>query len=211
MSGGNAAGASADDLIGILRSLALPPLAIERATAVPHDRARRENDAEHSFSLGIAALCIAPLMDDGLNVPLLCAYALVHDLDEIYAGDTPVYASAGQLAAKAARTGDARARLRREHGARHPWLVRYLDGYAALEDPESRFLYALDKAITHATVIIGGHHPAMPTMTAYKETERVAREKIEAACPALTPLFDELCRRYVRLPIFTTEPDDGRG
>lgn len=189
-----------------MKNLALQPYRVERATTVPFDHKRHENDAEHSFSLGIAALCLAPLMNDQLDVSLVCAYALVHDLEEIYAGDTPIYSDSKMHAAKEKREKAARVELHRRFGDQFPWLTRYIDDYAALVDNESRFVYALDKILPHATVILGKHHPARPTRSAYLATERIAREKISTTYPELTQLFNELCDRYVVIPdLFSPE------
>jgi 5'-deoxynucleotidase YfbR-like HD superfamily hydrolase len=198
---------NADEFLQLMNDLALQPYQVERATTVPFDDKRRENDAEHSFSLGIAALCLAPLMNDQLDVSLVCAYALVHDLEEIYAGDTPIYSDPTMRAAKAEREKAARIELNRRFGGRFPWLTRYIEDYAALSDNESKFVYALDKILPHATVILGRHHPAKPTMSAYLATEHIAREKISTAYPELMHLFNELCDRYVEIPgLFSPEP-----
>jgi 5'-deoxynucleotidase YfbR-like HD superfamily hydrolase len=205
---------SADDLVDLMRELALQPYRVQRATTVPFDRKRYENDAEHSFSLGIVALCVAPLMDDDLDVPLACTYALIHDLEEIYAGDTPVYSDIARHASKPERERLARLKLDRTFGDRFPWLIHYIDDYVAMADNESRFVYALDKMLPHATVIIAGYHPALPTRSTYLASERTARTKISAAYPKLTRLFDELCERYVQVPgLFSAEleSDDNRG
>jgi 5'-deoxynucleotidase YfbR-like HD superfamily hydrolase len=200
---------SAEEFLYLMKNLALEPYRVERAIVVPFDRERHENDAEHSFSLGIVAVCLAPLLDDQLNVPLVSIYALIHDLTEIYAGDTPVYASSEMRASKEDREKAARMELHQRFGVRFPWLARYIDDYVATQDNESKFVYALDKILPHATVILGEYHPARPTLTAYKETELIAREKIAATYPMLLPLFDQLCQRYVRIPsLFSPEQDD---
>jgi putative hydrolase of HD superfamily len=200
---------SAEEFIDLVRNLALVPYGVERAITVPFDHLRYENDAEHSFSLGVVAMCLAPLMDDQLDVPLVSTYALIHDLAEIYAGDTPVYASPEARTSKEHREKAARIELHRRFGSRFPWLSRYIDDYVAMQDDESRFVYALDKMLPHATVIIGGYHPARPTLAAYKETEVIAREKVAAAYPKLSGLFHELCERYVRIPgLFSPQQGD---
>ncbi len=198
----------ADEFIDLMKNLALEPYMIKRANTVPFDRGRYENDAEHSFSLGIAAACLAPLLDEKLDVSKVCAYALIHDLEEIYTGDTPVYSAPEALAAKEERAKSARAQLGRQFGDRYPWLIRCIEDYAAMADDESKFVYALDKILPHSMVIIGRYHPARPTWTAYKATEQVAREKIAATYPRLTRLFDELCQRLAQIPGFFS-PEKG--
>jgi putative hydrolase of HD superfamily len=190
-----------------MRDLATPPYRIERATTVPFDQKRYENDAEHSFSLGVAALCIAPLVDPGLDLARISTYALVHDLAEIYAGDTPVYSDPVTRAAKPARERAARAELHQRFGNDFPWLLNYLDNYIAMKDEESKFVYALDKILPHVSVIIADYHPARPTWRAYKASEKIAREKVSTKYPGLSRVFEELCQMYTELPhLFSTPP-----
>src|ERR1700754_3897506 len=55
---------------------------------------RRENDAEHSWHLAMAVLLLAEYSDEPLDVARAVELVLVHDLVEIYAGDTSIYDSA---------------------------------------------------------------------------------------------------------------------
>jgi 5'-deoxynucleotidase YfbR-like HD superfamily hydrolase len=193
-------GVDAETMLQLVSKLALPPYQIERATTVPFDRARHENDAEHSFSLGIIALCVAPLFDEKLDLSRICTYALIHDLQEIYAGDTPIYSDPQLLASKPEREQAARTELRRQFGETFPWFIEYIDNYVHLKDDESKFVYALDKMLPHTFVILGNYHPAKPTWQTYKQVESVARAKISTSYPNLSQLFDELCKLYERMP-----------
>jgi hypothetical protein len=199
---------SAEILLTLLNELAIPPYRIRRTTVVPFDHDRRENDAEHSFSLGIVALCAAPLLDEPLDSGLVAQYALVHDLVEIYAGDTPVYRDPAAKRTKQSRERQAREEINAQFRGVCPDILRRIDEYNKLTTPEARFVYALDKIIPHAMVILGDFHPVKPGWGEYKQTERTASRKIEQSCPALVPIFDELCRRYTLMPqLFSTPPD----
>jgi putative hydrolase of HD superfamily len=55
------------------------------------DGSRRENTAEHSWHLGIAAMIMAPLATEPVDVGRAVCMALVHDIVEIDAGDTFAY------------------------------------------------------------------------------------------------------------------------
>lgn len=200
-------GLNAQTLIRLMSELATAPYRIERATTVPFDQKRYENDAEHSFSLGVAALCVAPLVDSRLDLARISTYALVHDLAEVYAGDTPVYSDPATRAAKPKRERAARAKLHQEFGNEYPWLLKYLEDYVALRDEESKFVYALDKILPHVSVIIASYHPARPTWRAYKASEKIAREKVASKYPKLSQVFAELCQMYAKLPhLFSTPP-----
>lgn len=56
---------------------------------------RRENDAEHSFSLAIAAAVLAEYSNEPVDITKVMKMVLVHDAVEIYAGDTYCYDDEG--------------------------------------------------------------------------------------------------------------------
>jgi putative hydrolase of HD superfamily len=53
--------------------------------------ARRENDAEHSWHLALMVPVLAEYADEPIDVGHTIKLVVVHDLVEIYAGDTPLY------------------------------------------------------------------------------------------------------------------------
>lgn len=187
-------------IVRVVGDLAVPTFLVNRTSVMPFDRSRRENDAEHSFSLGLAAVCVAPLIDPSLDTALIAKYALIHDLPEIYAGDVSVYAREEVRADKARRETEARERLVKNFGDAFPGLIDSLEAYMSLDDQESRFVYALDKLLPHAMVLLGDHHPVKPTWSEYKRTELSARKKIESAFPALLRVFDDLCAEFAARP-----------
>src|SRR4029079_10197437 len=83
---------------------------VERRTHLA-DGSRRENTAEHSWHLGIAALVLAPFASEPIDVATAVAMALVHDIVEIDAGDTFAYDDAEGAATKQAREEAAADRL----------------------------------------------------------------------------------------------------
>jgi 5'-deoxynucleotidase YfbR-like HD superfamily hydrolase len=147
------------------------------------------------------------VLDSNLDLARIGTYALVHDLAEIYAGDTPVYSDPVTRAEKPKREREAHAKLHQNFGNDFPWLLKYLDDYVAMRDEESKFVYALDKLLPHVSVIIAEHHPARPTWRAHKASEKIARRKISTKYPKLSQVFEELCQRYAKMPdLFSTPP-----
>ena len=59
------------------------------------DGSRRENTAEHSWHIALSAVVLAEHANEPVDVARVVQMLLVHDLVEIDAGDTFVYASAG--------------------------------------------------------------------------------------------------------------------
>ena len=54
---------------------------------------RNENDAEHSYQLAMACWLVVETKKLKLDLNKIVKYALVHDLVEIYAGDTYFYST----------------------------------------------------------------------------------------------------------------------
>lgn len=122
---------------------------VERVTC-HEDGARRESDTDHTVMLGLVACELAPT---GLDRAKIAAFALVHDLAEVYAGDTPTLVMTPEIAAaKAAREDAARARLTTELGG-GSWIAATLATYEQQQEPEARFVRLVDKVLpklTHA-------------------------------------------------------------
>ncbi len=77
---------------------------------------RQENSAEHSWHLAMACWSIAELFELDINHEKLLKMALVHDLGEIDAGDTFLYANARSDAHIEERAGIARLQCERGNG-----------------------------------------------------------------------------------------------
>jgi putative hydrolase of HD superfamily len=110
------------------------------------DGSRRENTAEHSWHLGIAALVLAPFASEPVDVGTAVAMALVHDIVEIDAGDTFAYDDAEGAATKVAREEAAADRLFALLPAATGNRFRELwDEYELGDTPEARFVMAVDR------------------------------------------------------------------
>jgi len=108
---------------------------------------RRENDAEHSFQVAMVAWYLANKLNLGLETEKLLAYALVHDLPEVYAGDIdPHYSSAEERNAKSSNEEAAMDRLTKEF-PQFEEMHTALRDYHSKKDSESQFIYALDKLL----------------------------------------------------------------
>jgi len=106
---------------------------------------RWENDVEHSYQLAMLAWYIADARKLSLDIGLLVKYALIHDLVEVYAGDTYIYSdSQDDIDSKHDREEEARKRLQKEF-AEFEELHRLIVQYEDRRDAESKFVYALDK------------------------------------------------------------------
>ncbi|NRQ31373.1 HD domain-containing protein [Nonomuraea sp. NN258] len=138
------------------------------------DGSRRENDAEHSWYVGMLAMVLGEHAPPGTDLHRVVAMLLVHDLVEIDAGDTFVYdqvAVAAQAAAERTAADRIFALLPREQGAR----IRALwDEFEARETPEARFAKALDRFAP----ILANHHTEGGTWPLFKVKAGQVREKV---------------------------------
>lgn len=113
---------------------------------------RVENDTEHSYNLAMAAWLIADRDNLPLDVDLVIKYALVHDLVEVYAGDT--FAFDDEAAKdKPAREHAALQKLKENEST--AGFAGVAEKYEKLEDEESRFVYGLDKLMAAFTTLHG--------------------------------------------------------
>lgn len=195
---------TAKDTISLLSDLLIPAATVFRTTKVQPNLDRFENDAEHSFLLATLGCAIAQHIDPMLDLGKISQYALVHDLVEVYAGDTTIWASAEQHASKAEREEAALRTIEDRFGTKFPWMEQTIKAYERFDEPESCFVYALDKLIPYVVMAAVDHQPFPPHRELYEEKMAVARKKI-ARYPALLELFEDLDDDYKTRPHFFAE------
>ena len=169
------------------------------------DGSRRENTAEHSWHLGIAAMIMTSLATEDVDVGKAVCMALVHDIVEIDAGDTFAYDTSEAADTKRAREVAAADRL---FGLLPPEMGAHFrarwDDYEAGDTPEARYVMAVDRmapmflnmaeggsawreyGITRARVIArNGVHiePVLPAMWALA-LDQLDRATAEGRIPA---------------------------
>lgn len=141
----------------LTRALTLAQIAlafgrVERVTR-HEDGVRPETDTDHTVMLGLVACELAPPHIDRAKV---AAFALVHDLVEVYAGDTQTLVITPEGAAdKRAREEVARTRLVAELGG-GSWLADLLATYEQQREPEARFVRLMDKVLPKLTHAFNG-------------------------------------------------------
>lgn len=71
--------------------------AILRQSVVLGDVNRRENDAEHSWHMAMCAIVLKEHVNiENVNMEKVLKMTLIHDLVEIYGGDTPAFSNASK-------------------------------------------------------------------------------------------------------------------
>lgn len=153
---------------------------------------REENDAEHSFQLALLAWYIISTKKLSLDANLCMRYALVHDLPEVFAGDTPAFT---------AKYADARNKKHeREQRAIQKLLYDYpefeqmhdlIRAYELKEDEESKFVYALDKIVPVMNIYLDKGHSWKLHNISFKEIVEDKSKKVEIS-PEIKKYFDLL-------------------
>lgn len=109
------------------------------------DGSRRENDAEHSWNLAMLAMLFEEYSTEKVNIERVLKIALVHDLIEVYAGDTFAYDVKGnedKLQREIESANKLFGILDPDQGAE----IRALwDEFEAKETAESKYANAIDR------------------------------------------------------------------
>ena len=127
---------------------------IDRAT-LRSDAKTPESDTDHTVMLTVIACSMASELD-GYDTGLAAEYATVHDLVEVYAGDTDSFdISEADAAAKDVREAEAIKHMIDDFG-RDSWLMQRIREYEEQEVPEARLVRYLDKIVPKITHISNG-------------------------------------------------------
>jgi putative hydrolase of HD superfamily len=109
------------------------------------DGARHENDAEHSWHLALYAMTLAEYADEEIDISKVIKLVLVHDLVEVYAGDTYIYDEEGKKTQekREKEAGEKLfALLPSEQAEQFHTLI---EEFNSKKTPEARFAGALDR------------------------------------------------------------------
>lgn len=165
---------------------------IERVVHAP-DLVRFENDTEHSYSLAMASWYLVELLHLDLDVSKVLKYALVHDMVEVYAGDTYVF--------------DTKAKSNkheRESKAREQLLAEFPDfpsmhlvglNYESRADNESIFVHAVDKLLPAITNYLQNGHTWKNLGVSFSQVFTLKRETTQHS-PEVAALLEHLIDMY---------------
>ena len=109
------------------------------------DGSRRENDAEHSWHIAVMALIFAEYTVEPVDIARAVKMCVVHDLIEIYAGDTFAYDVAGnqdKAEREAASADKLFAQLPQEQGKEIRLLWEEFD---AMQTPDAKYAACMDR------------------------------------------------------------------
>ncbi|MCM1266559.1 MAG: HD domain-containing protein [Bacteroidales bacterium] len=123
---------------------------IDRMTAVLRrtlllDKSRRENDAEHSWHIAVMAMLFSEYAAEPVDLGRVAQMCVVHDLVEIYAGDTFAYDIEGNKD-KEEREKAAADRLFAKLPAEQGRMIRSLwEEFDAMESADAKYAACMDR------------------------------------------------------------------
>lgn len=161
---------------------------IHRITHIPKSY-DQENDTEHSYNLAMTAWFLAQYFPH-LDRDTIIRFALVHDLVEVHAGDTYVYADAATLATKQEREHEALQKLERDWPD-FPDLTQTIKEYETRASEEAKFVYALDKIMPILVIYLGEGYTWQQEGITPERLHEVKRHKV-AVSEEIRPYYDEL-------------------
>ncbi len=106
---------------------------------------RRENDAEHSWHLALMAMLLEEYSAEKVNIEKVLKIALVHDLVEVYAGDTFAYDEKGYEDKEERERAAADKLFGSLEGEQSAEIRALWDEFEAIETPESKYANAIDR------------------------------------------------------------------
>lgn len=108
------------------------------------DHGRRENDAEHAWHMAIMAYLLREYANEEVDTGRTMLMCLIHDIVEIYAGDTYAYDEEA-LKSQKAREDEAKEKIfSMLPDDQRDELTAIFDEFEACETPESRYAHAMD-------------------------------------------------------------------
>lgn len=158
------------------------------------DKSRRENDAEHSWHIALMAMIFKDYAPDGCDVARSVQMCIVHDLVEIYAGDTfafDVQANVG----KSEREAESADKLFSQLPPDIAKEIRTLwEEFDAMETPDAKYAAAMDRLQPYLhNTLTDGHtwKEGNPSQKMVDKRMQVVLDTI----PALKNWYDKNCER----------------
>lgn len=178
------------------------------------DGVTAESVTDHTVMLGLTACAVAERYFPDLDLGFIAQYALIHDVVEVHAGDTPTLRmlSTDQAAAKQQREDAAHQQIHRDFAGTLPWLPDTISEYEQRASAEARFVRAVDKLLPKITHILN-HAATMreqgvsaAEVTARYETQLTELRAYAADFPALFALRTELVGRVAAVLEAVAQP-----
>lgn len=171
------------------------------------DGERYESDTDHTVMLSLCACALASsLYKNKLDIGKVAQFALVHDLVEVYAGDTnTINISDHDYENKEKREIASLNKIESEFGGIYPWISETIKEYEKCDTKEAIFVKILDKNMTKITNILN-HGLALEKLgVSKKEIEehfvtqtKEYKDKYNDEFPELIAIMEELMDKMIK-------------
>lgn len=172
--------------------------AVDRMVQFPDGR--HENDAEHSYQLALIAWYILSKDNLSLDTGKVLKYALIHDLVEVYAGDTPaaVHRNFEEERSTKEEREELAARRMQDEFPEFNELHDLIHKYEERGDEEARFVYALDKMMPIFNIYLDKGHSwkvygvKIEDVIEYKKDKIAESKEVKKYFDLIIPLIEGL-------------------
>ena len=164
-----------------------------------------ESDTDHTVMVAVCACALASKLHPALDVGKVAQFAIIHDLVEVYAGDTNTFnITSEDRHKKEEREQLAYERIKKEFQNVYPWIPETIEEYESLLSDEAQFVKAVDKLMTKLTHRINRGAYLRKESVTQEETERhygsqtaVIEEKYGKKFPEIVTLLKVLTREII--------------
>lgn len=155
---------------------------------------RQENDVEHSYQIAMMAWFWADQFNLDLSQEKLLKYALVHDLIEVHAGDTPAYSKDKSVFIEKEKKEKEALEIIKKDFAYFPDLISMIESYEDKQDEESVFTYEIDKLVPLLNLYMDDGYGWNKLKLTLEQIKKEKRSKVKTV-PQLVDLLEEALGR----------------
>ncbi len=142
------------------------------------DASRKEDDAEHAWHLAMMAMLLGEYSNEELSCEKTICMCLVHDLVEVYAGDTYAYDEVGNASKREREVAAADKLFGMLPEDQAAYMRGLWDEFEEAKTPEARFAHTLDKIqplmLNHETKGLAWKEHGIRASQVYKRNEHTA-------------------------------------
>lgn len=111
-----------------------------------------ESDTDHTVMLSVCACALAERLYPNLDLGKVAQFAIIHDLVEVYAGDTNSFNLTDEgRKEKDRREEESLEIIKKEFDYIYPWIGNTIVEYESLVSDEAQFVKMVDKIMTKLT------------------------------------------------------------
>lgn len=161
------------------------------------DNSRHESDAEHTWHTSLFALLLYQEMEIDVDIERVLKLILIHDLVEIYAGDTFAYDTVGNYNQNAREETAASQLFALLPEDLQKLVYGWWKEFELAPTPEAQFARAMDKLQAFAQNVSSSGRVWQEHFVT-EEMSRSRNKKAMAFDPALAEVFEALYQRAIR-------------